>query len=484
MNKKYLIIGSLAALGIALLITILLSQGKQTLNLSKPVAQNFRYAQLQSSGNARFFNGSAFMEFDFSNQAAKPLTPSYALPNVMDVRWGKDAAIFKATGYGGADQLKPLLLKSKASVNNAYWWAVDFKTGNISPVGTLETNFIDGSIVKDAIWDKSGKKIYYIQTPTFPDSEHITTLYSGAPGTVGMPIGTTSATTLEWGNDSKVIYETDSPSDKSLNEINIESKKARTIKKPFVGNISINPTGTEGVYIDSSGAQEFEAFNEKGPLTKINLSSGKIKVIDKSFTGSVLWSDDENAWAAIQAMSDGSITGYIQNTDGRLKKTSFKPTKTNKPDGLRVFGLADGTVLLLDTPNIAYLAAKSLPKFKDQAPTNSDQPQYNGADTLINQGLTKAQMDGLKVAVKRYSATTKQSVTEVTIDTTSIVKAPFNRDAEPPIETLNFNITIGSSPAVKAKLDYYDLTGLRLYLTNPQTGAALFDSGPIDITAP
>ena len=87
--KNKIIFGGMAALALLVFVFWLAGRDKITLNISTPVAKNLRYASQASAGKADYFNGSAFMEMDLLSQATKALTPSFFLPNVVDVRWSK-----------------------------------------------------------------------------------------------------------------------------------------------------------------------------------------------------------------------------------------------------------------------------------------------------------------------------------------------------------------------------------------------------------
>jgi hypothetical protein len=108
----------------------------------------------------------------------------------------------------------------------------------------------------------------------------------------------------------------------------------------------------------------------------------------------------------------------------------------------------------------------------------STAPNYTGFDDLLNYGLSSDQESDLKYAFTKFAASTNQHFSEV--DLTNIAVAPHDSTSSAP-DTATFNVTINNQINYQGRLAYSNLTAAELYLTNPQTGAQVYDSGLIDV---
>jgi len=99
---------------------------------------------------------------------------------------------------------------------------------------------------------------------------------------------------------------------------------------------------------------------------------------------------------------------------------------------------------------------------------------FLGTDALENYGVTAAQINNLEQALFNY----KQLAQTVSIDTSSIAVTPHNPTSSNNSSIINFNVSIDGN-SLKARIDYSQITNLRLYLYDIQNGNLLFDSGTI-----
>jgi len=115
-----------------------------------------------------------------------------------------------------------------------------------------------------------------------------------------------------------------------------------------------------------------------------------------------------------------------------------------------------------------------------QQPPKNDQnttPTFTGTPSLINDGLTTAQINDLVQAFNDFAPKAKQ----VTIDTGSITTGPLNPAATTPVFTLMFDVNVDNT-TYKATVSHSDALSLTLQLVNPQTGQQAFNSGVITST--
>ena len=107
----------------------------------------------------------------------------------------------------------------------------------------------------------------------------------------------------------------------------------------------------------------------------------------------------------------------------------------------------------------------------------TEPPTFGNIDSIVNRGVSAAQVDSLKWAFFAYIQANHLSAQVVTIDSSSLTKAAHDPSSD--IFTLNFNASFDTNLTVKAQLDYSNLTDVRLRLFNITTSAALYDSGTI-----
>jgi len=122
-----------------------------------------------------------------------------------------------------------------------------------------------------------------------------------------------------------------------------------------------------------------------------------------------------------------------------------------------------------------YIASQDLPadqrqallKVQTQHTPSRNNIGFTGIDSLVNYGLTLAQVDAFKQAVFLYSKSAKL----VGVDPSSVVRAPHNPESD--YDTMSFNMTIDSS-SYKATINYFSLTTIRLFLDS--SGSQVYDS--------
>jgi hypothetical protein len=114
-----------------------------------------------------------------------------------------------------------------------------------------------------------------------------------------------------------------------------------------------------------------------------------------------------------------------------------------------------------------------------QVSTVPSQPDYSGFDSLINIGLSSDQQNDAEYAFVKYGEAKNMNITDVTIDPNSVTLALNTVNSS--TDTASFNVTINDQDVYIGKLNFSGLTAAELILTNPQTGAQVYDSGTIDV---
>jgi hypothetical protein len=107
-----------------------------------------------------------------------------------------------------------------------------------------------------------------------------------------------------------------------------------------------------------------------------------------------------------------------------------------------------------------------------------DEPVFLGIGKLLDYGVTSTQLTATKKAFTDY-ARQGSKITEISINVASIDKEKHDKTAARIWDVLNFSGTFDRSRSYKARLEYFDLTTIRLTLYD-SGGKQLFDSGEIN----
>jgi hypothetical protein len=129
------------------------------------------------------------------------------------------------------------------------------------------------------------------------------------------------------------------------------------------------------------------------------------------------------------------------------------------------------------------IPAQDLPKdqadaiLKQQAshPKSRNDISFTGTDSLVKYGVSLTQVDDLKQAVFQFAPKTRTAA----IDASSVKPVPHNPNSSAKFDTINFSIKLDSA-AYAARIEYSDLTVLRLYLSDAG-GKIVFDSGNVSL---
>jgi uncharacterized membrane protein len=144
---------------------------------------------------------------------------------------------------------------------------------------------------------------------------------------------------------------------------------------------------------------------------------------------------------------------------------------------LLFIGSGVGIIIILAVLVSAYYSNNPRPSTTNINPGSSSAvspPTFTGEDTLTNIGITSAQVSNLEQALEQYLGSASKTPGQVGFS--SVQKISVNKNAQTPIWTVAFVIQSDNKTTYKAKMDYFNLAGIRLYLYNPDGSKLLYDS--------
>ncbi|HSW85256.1 MAG TPA: Ig-like domain-containing protein [Candidatus Saccharimonadales bacterium] len=127
-----------------------------------------------------------------------------------------------------------------------------------------------------------------------------------------------------------------------------------------------------------------------------------------------------------------------------------------------------------------YISPQDLPKDQQRAllqlqtnhPKSQGDVQYVGFSDLTNYGVASDQVAN----IEQFAYTFAPHAHTISIDPSSIMPVPHNRNSSSTSDTVNFLMDVDST-AYKAKIVYSNLNSeVRLYLFDSNTGGQVFDS--------
>jgi hypothetical protein len=125
------------------------------------------------------------------------------------------------------------------------------------------------------------------------------------------------------------------------------------------------------------------------------------------------------------------------------------------------------------------VAFQNLPKNQQQQILNNQTQKplatrISGADALLTYGLTQAQEAGLRQAIAKFAPNANFAA----VISASISPEPHNRNSANTSDNIDFQVNIDGK-TYNAKVNYSNLTVIRLFLYDPLSGSQIFDSGDI-----
>ncbi len=101
-------------------------------------------------------------------------------------------------------------------------------------------------------------------------------------------------------------------------------------------------------------------------------------------------------------------------------------------------------------------------------------PTFTGEDNLTNIGITSEQVSSLEQVLEQYLSSAGKTPSQVSFN--SVQEISVNRNAVMPIWTISFAVQLNNIATYKAKMDYFNLTGIRLYLYSLDGSKLIYDS--------
>lgn len=114
-------------------------------------------------------------------------------------------------------------------------------------------------------------------------------------------------------------------------------------------------------------------------------------------------------------------------------------------------------------------------KTPEKAGSRTDFPSLLGFDTLIDYGLTYNQLNELNQAFYNYSKSLPVPIQEISIDVDHITEQHDSNASHSPF-VIQFKVRLDREADYRAKIVYYGINDMRLYLLNPTNGSVIYDS--------
>lgn len=111
---------------------------------------------------------------------------------------------------------------------------------------------------------------------------------------------------------------------------------------------------------------------------------------------------------------------------------------------------------------------------------NAEGPVYLGFSKLLDVGVSKFQLDAVKYAFEQFGQANNKTIREVSLTVDSLNVTPHDPKNSDSKDTAYFDVTLDRKENYKARVEYFDISAVRLYLTDPKTGKIVYDSKTID----
>ncbi len=125
--------------------------------------------------------------------------------------------------------------------------------------------------------------------------------------------------------------------------------------------------------------------------------------------------------------------------------------------------------------NVSQSQSQALLQQQSQKPPSKNNVNFVGFDALLNYGVTNAQLNNLEQAFFDF----KNTAQTVTIDNDSIKAVPHDPNSASMSDSINFTTKVDSI-GYNARIDYSNITELRLYLYSINGNSLIFDSKTIN----
>jgi hypothetical protein len=101
----------------------------------------------------------------------------------------------------------------------------------------------------------------------------------------------------------------------------------------------------------------------------------------------------------------------------------------------------------------------------------------SGSDDFLNHGVSTEQLDGLKSAFYKFFKSKGIEIRGVNLS--DLTKTPHDRYSSSTVDTITFTVALDNGTKYKGKIEYSNITTVRLLLYASESGAQVYDSGNI-----
>lgn len=112
------------------------------------------------------------------------------------------------------------------------------------------------------------------------------------------------------------------------------------------------------------------------------------------------------------------------------------------------------------------------------APYSAAVIAIQGSSALINHGVTSQQLNNLKLAFFNFFQSKHLEVRGLVLS--NVVKSPHDPNSATTVDTISFIVTLDNKTIYNGRIDYSNLSTIRLYLYDNNNGALVYDSGNIN----
>lgn len=319
------------------------------MRLGSPFATSINFPKLIEDGHLYYFSGSAFVDYQLDKSTTSGLTPFYRLPDITNIKWSQNGALFSAINYSPADELYPQLRKSGLDPTGTYWWHVDFNTDEISLINYR---------VIDAIWQDD--QVSYLAVIALAESGGQVLKQFGAGGS-NKDIGTLSGISkLVWAStDQLIATQTTRPGKVRLQSFDLPDLQSVQIADNVEGDAAVSPDASKLLFLvnNSSLDEASEGPAAQGKLTYFNLSDFRPEIIQDYFTGNAVWAPNGESWAAV-SQAENPDKSWISLGEGKIKRLKLVLVE-DTPKFIKVVAMTRDKLIFVDPQNRAYFAASS-----------------------------------------------------------------------------------------------------------------------------
>jgi hypothetical protein len=222
-------------------------------------------------------------------------------------------------------------------------------------------------------------------------------------------------------------------------------------------NSKFHVTGTNPGTAKVATISPFFKVNFNKKLSKSNLSVSSEPSVIKSY--------DVDGKVLVINLNTPLIAGKSYSVNVKSIQDTAGETLTDKN-----FGFIPQVIEAQDLPKDQ---ADAILKAQASRPRTRNDINFTGLDNLISRGVSLTQLDDLKQAVFQFKPSTANSAIN------NVKAVPHDPNSSTQFDTINFSIKLDSD-SYSARIEYSNLTILRLYLYN-SAGGLVFDSKNVSL---